>query len=264
MDTEIKASKLETKLQNAVRFVIGVQETPRRRAFNFVARAFYRTSNLLTDPLIYLGKVMVGTRGTKRHSFFANTWDLILGNFGRQKAINDAKTYLSYTKWPRDRVLDLEVGRFSAPFEKHKHMNRVFNTVSTIGYPVAPIVTTKVAILKPSSKTISAAGYSWAKTTAICAPKIHSVWTDWKEAARDFRESFQGAVLVREDQGVKARAEKARLLFYQEMAKHNYAVEQHYLDQNNIENFDKFTRIIEEKMRYKPKIIKVGKLQIRW
>lgn len=264
MDTEIKASKFETKVQNAIRTVIGAQGTRRRRALNFVARATYRTSNLLTDPIVFGFKKMVGKRGTKRHSFFVNTWDLILGNFGRQKAINDAQSYVVQSAWPRDRILDLELGVFSAPFEKFKHMNRVFNTVSTIGYPVAPIVTTKVAILKPSSKTISAAGYSWAKTSAICAPKIHSVWTDWKEAARDFRESFQGAVFVREDKGVKERAEKARLLFYQEMAKHNYAVDPSHLDKNNIENFDKFTRIIEEKMQYRPKIIKLGKLQIRW
>ena len=48
------------------------------------------------------------------------------------------------------------------------------------------------------------------------------------------------------------------------MAKHNYAVDPSHLDKNNIENFDKFTRIIEEKMQYRPKIIKLGKLQIRW
>ena len=71
MDTEIKASKFETKVQNAIRTVIGAQETRRRRALNFVARATYRTSNLLTDPIVFGFKKMVGKRGTKRHSFLS-------------------------------------------------------------------------------------------------------------------------------------------------------------------------------------------------
>ncbi len=261
---ELKALGVEKKIANAIRYVIGSQETKRRKVFNFTMRSFYRISSIITAPITLTARLIFGRRGDRRHSFLINTWDLVLGNFGRQKAIKNAQEYVIKNNISRDQELDIELDIFRKPFQKHKHLNRVFNTVSTIGYPAGLIVTTKIAIIKPTRETITAAGYAWTKMGALCAPKIQSVKNDCTEAATDFKNIFNKKAQARIDKGIEERAEHARLLFYQEMASHNYTVNPDHLNRNNIENFDKFARIIEDKIQYKPKTIKIGKLKFRW